>query len=148
MWACCRWSAHGGPCVRLGGKSRVVACRLRDELCVCRDDRSALLWLQSISRGDAGKAWALAAVVDWTKGFAGQPQRLDLEAIVASGLFDECASAVAAVAAAGVEGLRDTNHTCALGFANSAAKLSWSAQLRSKDTSASTSAGVLPRARS
>ena len=69
-----------------------------------------MLWLQSISRGDAGKAYALDAVNDWTKGFAGQPQRPDLEAIVASGLFDECASAVAAVAAAGVEGLHDTNH--------------------------------------
>ena len=32
-----------------------------------------------------------------------------MEAIVASGLFDECVSAVAAVAAAGVEGLHDTN---------------------------------------
>ena len=49
-------------------------------------------------------------MTDWAKGFAGQPQRPDLEAIVASGLFDECASAVAAVAAAGVEGLHDTNH--------------------------------------
>ena len=71
--------------------------------------------MQSISRGDAGKAHALAAVTNWTKGFAGQPQRLDLEAIVASGLFDECASAVAAVAAAGVEGLHDTNHSALLG---------------------------------
>ena len=44
------------------------------------------------------------------KAFAGQPQRPDLEAMVASGLFDECISAVAAVAAAGVEGLHDTNH--------------------------------------
>ena len=44
------------------------------------------------------------------KAFLGQAQRPDLEAIVASGLFDECASAVAAVAAAGVEGLHDTNH--------------------------------------
>eukprot|EP01046_Picozoa_sp_COSAG06_P038207 COSAG06_NODE_4390_length_4307_cov_3.484553_3_plen_178_part_00 len=77
---------------------------------VYRDDRSALLCLQSISRGDAGKAWSLAAVGDWMKLWYGQPQRPDLAAIVASGLFDECASAVAAVAAAGVEGLRDTNH--------------------------------------
>ena len=38
---------------------------------VYRDDRSALLCLQSISRGDAGKAWALAAVGDWMK--AGAP---------------------------------------------------------------------------
>ena len=66
--------------------------------------------MQSISRGDAGKAFAVTAVANWTKGFAGQPQRPDLEAVVASGLFDECASAVAAVAAAGVEGLHDTNH--------------------------------------
>ena len=69
-----------------------------------------LLWLQSISRGGVSKPYALAAVVNWTKVFTGQPQRPDLEAIVASGLFDECASAVAAVAAAGVEGLHDTNH--------------------------------------
>jgi hypothetical protein len=66
--------------------------------------------LQSISRGDAGKAYALAAVANWNRGFTSQPQRPDLEAIVTSGLFDECASAVAAVAAAGVEGLHDTNH--------------------------------------
>ena len=33
-----------------------------------------------------------------------------MEAIVASGVFDECASAVAAVAAAGVEGLQNTDH--------------------------------------
>jgi hypothetical protein len=70
--------------------------------------------LQSISRGDAGNAWALGAVANWTKVFAGQPQRPDLEAIVASGLFDECASAVAAVAAAGVEGLHDMNHVALL----------------------------------
>ena len=49
-------------------------------------------------------------MTEWSRGFQGQPQRPDLEAIVASGLFDECASAVAAVAAAGVEGLQDTNH--------------------------------------
>ena len=74
--------------------------------------------MQSISRGDAGKAYALNAVINWTKGFGGQPQRPDLEAVVASGLFDECASAVAAVAAAGEEGLHDTNHNallCSLG---------------------------------
>ena len=75
-----------------------------------RADRPAVLWSQSISRGDAGKAWALVAINNWTQGFRGQPQRPDLEAVIASGLFDECASAVAAVAAAGVEGLHDTNH--------------------------------------
>jgi hypothetical protein len=73
-------------------------------------NRSASLWLQSISRGDAGKAHALNALIGWNKGFSGQPQRPDLEAIVASGLFDELASAVAAVAAAGVEALHDTDY--------------------------------------
>ena len=75
-----------------------------------RADRSTSLWLQSISRGDAGKTHALMAITGWTKAFSGQPQRPDLEAMVTSGLFDECISAVAAVAAAGVEGLHDTNH--------------------------------------
>jgi hypothetical protein len=49
--------------------------------------------------------------------FAGQLQRPDLEAIVASGLFEECVDAVAAVGAAGTEGLHDTHHAtlvCAL----------------------------------
>jgi len=41
----------------------------------------------------------------------GQPQRPDLEATVASGLFEECVSAVVAFAAAGAEGLHDTNHS-------------------------------------
>jgi hypothetical protein len=94
--------------------SLVSSLVVREMSCVCRDDRSALLWLQSISRGDAGKAWAVAAVNTLPKGFTGQPQRPDLEAVVASGLFDECASAVAAVAAAGVEGLQDTNHLALL----------------------------------
>jgi hypothetical protein len=49
--------------------------------------------------------------MNWIKLFTGQPQRPDLEAIVMSGLFDECAGAVAAVAATGVEGLHDMNHS-------------------------------------
>ena len=43
--------------------------------------------------------------------FAGQLQRPDLEAIVASGLFEEGAAAVAAVGATGTEGLHDTHHS-------------------------------------
>ena len=69
----------------------------------------SVLWSQSISRGGMSKAYAVVAVNTMTKGFSGQPQRPDLEAIIASGLFDECVSAVAAVAAAGVERLHDTN---------------------------------------
>ena len=100
----------------------------------CRADRPALLCSQSISRGDAGKAYALAAIIDMSKGFYGQSQRPDLEATVASGLFDECASAVAAVAAAGVEGLQDTNHIALLGslcvLRNCRSKPSCEAKLR------------------
>ena len=87
---------------------------------VCRDDRSGLLCSQSISRGDAGKAYALAVIINWNKSFVGQAQRPDLEAMITSGLFDESASAVAAVAAAGVEGLHDTDHSA---LANSLALL-------------------------
>ena len=70
---------------------------------------TGLVWSQSISRGDPCKSHALVACYMMAKGFYGQPQRPDLEAFVASGLFDECISAVAAIAAAGVEGLHDTN---------------------------------------
>jgi hypothetical protein len=69
------------------------------------------LRMQSISRGKAGRgAQILSAFTNLAKGFAVQPLRPDLEAFVASGLFEECASAVTAFAAAGVEGLHDTNH--------------------------------------
>eukprot|EP01046_Picozoa_sp_COSAG06_P001050 COSAG06_NODE_31_length_31488_cov_60.882793_35_plen_433_part_00 len=65
----------------------------------------------SISRGRAGRAigmlWASSEV---TKAFAGQATRPDLDAMVSSGLFDVCLEIVAAVTAAGVTGLRDTNH--------------------------------------
>lgn len=44
------------------------------------------------------------------RAFNGQVERPDLEAIVASGLFEECACGVAAFAAAGADGLTDTNH--------------------------------------
>ena len=42
--------------------------------------------------------------------FAGQLQRPDLEAIVASGLFEECACGLASFAAAGMDGLSDVDH--------------------------------------
>ena len=68
-------------------------------------------WI-SISRGKAGRAQGLLmAVIDIAKCFPGQASRPDLVAYVASGLFDLCIEAVAAFAAAGAEGLRDTHHT-------------------------------------
>ena len=45
-----------------------------------------------------------------TKLFAGQAERPDLAACVASGLFDICIEGVVAFAAAGDEGLHDTDH--------------------------------------
>ena len=48
--------------------------------------------------------------MNWFKLFYGQSHRPDLEAIVASGLFEECASGVASFAAAGVDGLGDVDH--------------------------------------
>ena len=68
----------------------------------------AYVRVQSISRGQAGRGgYIVTALADWCKLFLGQPQRPDLEALVASGLFEECVSAVVAFAAAGAE---DTNH--------------------------------------
>ena len=75
-------------------------------------------WPQSISRGKAGRSgYVLLCIVNWCKLFYGQPHRPDLEAIVASGFFEECANGVASFAAAGVDGLGDVNHAgllCAL----------------------------------
>ena len=72
-------------------------------------------WTQSISRGKAGRGGlVLACIVNWCKLFYGQPHRPDLEAIVASGLFEECANGVASFAAAGVDGLGDVNRTALL----------------------------------
>ena len=48
--------------------------------------------------------------MNWCRLFYGQSHRPDLEAIVASGLFEECANGVASFAAAGVDGLGDVNH--------------------------------------
>ena len=71
-----------------------------------------MLCVQSISRGQAGRGgYVVNTLAQWCKLFLGQPQRPNLEALVASGLFEECASAVVAFAAAGAEGLHDTSHT-------------------------------------
>ena len=65
----------------------------------------------TISRGKAGRAYiALGVITDINRVGNGQASRPDLGACVASGLFDMCVEAVAAIAAAGVDGLRDTNH--------------------------------------
>ena len=68
-------------------------------------------WTQSISRGKA--CWAsqvVGTITDWARLFNGQSHRPDLEAIVSSGLFEECASGVASFAVAGVDGLGDVSH--------------------------------------
>ena len=71
-----------------------------------------MLCVQSISHGQANRGGHVPnALANWCKLLLGQPQRPDLEALVASGLFEECVSAVVAFAAAGAEGLHDTSHT-------------------------------------
>jgi hypothetical protein len=65
----------------------------------------------SISRGKGGNAHrAMITVFNVTTFFAGQAERPDLAACIASGLFDICVEIVVAFAAAGVESLRDTDH--------------------------------------
>ena len=67
----------------------------------------------SISRGKAGRGFAAlwAVYKGPIKAFAGQAERPDLAACIASGLFDNCAEFVVAFAAAGLEGLHDTDHS-------------------------------------
>ena len=66
-------------------------------------------WTQSISRGRAGRASeVIGSVGTWDKLFYGQSHRPDLEAIVASGLFEECASGVASLT--GVDRAGDVDH--------------------------------------
>ena len=70
--------------------------------------RRLVWWTQSISRGKAGRGGrVLSAIANWMRLFNGQSH---LEAIVSSGLFEECASGVASLAVAGVDGLGDVNH--------------------------------------
>ena len=69
------------------------------------------LCVQRISCGaHGGTSELFSAIGAWQKGFFGQPQRPDSQAMVASEMFEECANGIAAVAAAGVEALDDTNH--------------------------------------
>ena len=74
--------------------------------------------MQSTSRGRAGRAGSIfTTIINWNKLFNGQSRRPDLEAMVASGLFEECASGVASFAVAGVDGLGNVQHgalICAL----------------------------------
>ena len=81
--------------------------------------RRLVWWTQSISRGKAGRAgYVLMCFMHLMRIFNGQSHRPDLEAIIASGLFEECASGVASCAAAGADRLvrtsdmYDVNHTC------------------------------------
>jgi len=65
----------------------------------------------SISRGKAGRGYCVtSALYDVTRIFAGQATRPDLDACVRSGLFEFCLDSIVAFAAAGVEGLEDTDH--------------------------------------
>lgn len=66
---------------------------------------------QSISRGKAGRgAYILICVVNLNRLLNGQSDRPDLEAMVASGLFEECASGVASLTDAGADRAGDVNH--------------------------------------
>ena len=69
----------------------------------------------SISRGKAGRGYCvIQALYDVARAFAGQATRPDLDACVRSGLFDFYLDVVVAFAAAGVEGLQDTDHSMLL----------------------------------
>eukprot|EP01043_Picozoa_sp_COSAG02_P016369 COSAG02_NODE_717_length_18070_cov_20.762700_18_plen_298_part_00 len=78
----------------------------------------------SISRGKAGRGYCvIQALYDVARAFAGQATRPDLDATVRSGLFDFCLDSIVAFAAAGVEGLQDTDHGVLLLSLGNLAKL-------------------------
>eukprot|EP01046_Picozoa_sp_COSAG06_P011414 COSAG06_NODE_651_length_13384_cov_2.712382_4_plen_430_part_00 len=67
----------------------------------------------SILRGKAGRALAiLSSLYVLARGFAGQKERPDFEACVASGTFDVCVEIARAFALAGLTGIQDTDHSC------------------------------------
>ena len=81
----------------------------------------------SISRGKAGRGYCvIQALYDVARAFAGQATRPDHDAAVRSGLFDFCLDSIVAFAAAGAEGLQDTDHSLLLVSLNNLAK--WAGQ--------------------
>ena len=69
----------------------------------------------SISRGKAARASRAGCVAFFAmSAFAGQATRPDIAACVASGVFDICVECVVAFAAAGVDGLCDTDYATTL----------------------------------
>jgi hypothetical protein len=67
-------------------------------------------WVR-LSRGKAGRAGQVILIIlNVFRSFVGQPARPDLAACVSSGLFDMSVETLTSFAAAGVEGLGDTDH--------------------------------------
>jgi len=106
------WAIHN--CL-FGGRSSSLSPAALEcgvfELAVAqmKEAGSAADWV-SISRGKAGSAGSIAMVMTYlARPFQGQESRPDVAACLASGFFDWCVEAVAAVAAAGVDGLSDTD---------------------------------------
>ena len=65
---------------------------------------------QSVSGGKATRAFALLTTVAMlTKAFAGNVARPDLDALVSSGIFEQCLGIVETFEGAGVEGLSDAS---------------------------------------
>ena len=65
---------------------------------------------QSVSRGNSNRAWSILQTIgEVCKGFHGQTHRPDIEAIVAAGLFEECAAGIEAFVAGGTEQLHDVS---------------------------------------
>ena len=100
----------------MGLRQRLCACCADVQHASAHDATVSLLphWLvwcaQSISRGKAGRAgYILVCITAWIKPFYGQSHRPELEAIVASGLFEHSLSVVRAFETAGVDRLGDAS---------------------------------------
>ena len=95
-----------------------AACLAQPNVVDSRADAACLLTAagrgcaraQSVSGGKATRAHAvLGTMTMLAKAFAGDAARPDLDAIVSSGLFEQCLGVVHAFERAGVEGLSDAS---------------------------------------
>jgi hypothetical protein len=104
MWAVVRQSM----CRRPSASQHALECGIA-ELAVSsvRQAGSSEQWIR-ISAGSAG--YGVVAFAELTRNFSAAEERLDKEALVASGMLAECLAAVRAHEQRGVEGLSDTHH--------------------------------------
>lgn len=94
-------------CIMTRGSEALGRVALEANLC-----EIVMAHLRANAVGNSG--FALSSVVECNRLFNGKPQRPDLEAVTASGVFEKCASDIALLADAGEDRLGDIDHQALL----------------------------------